>query len=162
MSLLLRIAGGAQKVLKHVVKAKITTRVMQADAGKWAALRQICMQIHDNDNFSVRDAITSMPLDQHDRLNTFLQERVGKTTNKVKLETLYQFLPLWIEINSCIEKLSLAMSRLKELTQANIDEVWMSDETGAIDFDAVKLFVSNSLARKQALVEVGAADAAMR
>ncbi len=150
-----RLHRGGAKVIKHTVKAKALQRVAPQDAGFFAAAHNMCMQVMDAPNVSVNAAITALPLEQLRALATHLCEKHGKTTNSVKARSLHDHLQVYVQLQSVVEKCTLAMNRFKELVAADMEETYTTEE-GNLNYDALKTFVTSTLA----VAEVRAQQAA--
>ncbi len=153
--LFVRGRGGA-KVIKHTVKATATRRVIAGDQQSFGHLHHVCMQIHDAANVNINEVIRQMPIDEIRALSTYLQEKNGKTTNKVKMAGLFEKLPHFVVMNNAVEKVSLAMARFRELVATDLEERY-TDDNGTAQFDALKTYVATELARAEERVGVPAA-----
>ena len=139
--------GGAQKVVKHTIKAKAASRVTAQDIATFNAVHATCMQIHGAGTFNLKTAIADMSAEDVANIKEYLKK--DKTTTAIKLSRLHEQLRLYSDLRSTQEKLTLAMEHFKTLVGEDLVTSF-GDDDGNVQMDALREFVSNTLAVKQA------------
>ena len=139
--------GGAQKVVKHTIKAKAASRVTAQDIATFNAVHATCMQIHGAGTFSLRKAIEEMGIEEVADMKEYLKK--DKTTTAIKLSRLHEQLRVYSDLRSTQDKLTLAMEHFKTLVGEDLVTSF-GDEDGNMQMDALREFVSNTLAVKRA------------
>ena len=135
------------KVIKHMIKTRVTNRVLARDAAAFGAVHAACMQVHDAADFNVEAALAEMHEDDLRELHTWLHSK-DKTTNANKMKTLSERLPMYRKFNEIIQKLSLAMTRFQELVATDLDDRFEGDD-GNVSVEKVKVAVTRALAKAE-------------
>jgi hypothetical protein len=148
----------AGKVLKTVVKARTTTRATARDGALFGKMHRLALEVHDTESLKWDDILEDSNIAGLQQLLAFLQEKSGKTTNRSKIQGLYEQLPTYMEMRYATEKLSLAMDRFKVLIQDAIDEKYLGEDD-KYDYTTLVMDVSEALVRKTTRAEMQRASA---
>ena len=105
------------------------------------------MPINGAGTFSLRRAIEEMGIEEVADMKEYLKK--DKTTTAIKLSRLHEQLCVYNDLRSTAEKLLLSLEHFKTLVGEDLVTSF-GDDDGNVQMDALREFVSNTLAVKQA------------
>ena len=143
-SKLLGIAGGMGKVIKKVLKTKVTETTVQGDRIVFEESFVNAVAIHGRDNVDLDREFGRMPLEKLRELYTYLKH--DKTVAAKKAEKLCEYFTEFESLEKTQHKLNSAIGRFREMTLGALE-----GEDGAIDIKNLIERVSNRVAVREAM-----------
>ena len=127
------------------MKVKSSLKITKADAPLFANTLEVASTISTSSSFSIEAAVkdNTMQVEDLEKIQAYLNEKTGKTTNKNKMSGLYSYMKVWIEMNTLQSKLAACMDNFKQLVQNDVEEQWTDAVTGEISIQPFKELISN-------------------
>ena len=135
-------------MIKTTIKAKATLKITNADTQMFQDVLNAGSSISQASTFSIEQGLREMSIENLQLFQAKLKEKAGKTTNKVKMHSVINYLTIFVNLTTLQGKLATTMDAFKTLVTADLEETWTTSE-GEIEFERFKETVSNVIAVKQ-------------
>ena len=140
-------------MIKSTIKAKATLKITQGDTALFQHALNVGSSIAQSGSYSVVQGLNEMSIEDLETFKNKMGEKTGKTTNKNKMYSVYNYLATYKTLTSLQEKLTTTINDFKTLIANDLDEHWHTEQ-GEVEIDRFKEAVSNILAVKKAQAQV--------
>ena len=134
--------GGPSKVIKTMLKTKVTETTTTNDKGIYEQGFLKAMDLHNAHGIDMLERLKKVDVSQLKELHKFLKH--DKSTSQKKAEKLHEYLDEYTTLQSLQHKVNAAMQRLKTLTIEATE-----DEEGKFDHKAFTEKIGNMIAVKE-------------
>ena len=144
---MLSIQGGV-KVIKSIVKSKVTENTTTRDRTIYEDAFTMAEQIHSSTVFNVKDALESdeMTLAKIKDIENYLKH--DKAPHAVKVARFHEFLSPHVKMNVVQQKLNIAVDNFKNLVKNDLEENH-GNEDGQADIGKIREMLTAIIAVKQ-------------
>ena len=135
-------------MIKSIIKAKATLKITQGDTALFQHALNAGTSIAQSASYSVVQGLNEMSIEDLEAFKNKLGEKSGKTTNKNKMYSVYNYLTAYKTLTSLQEKLTTAIDDFKTLICNDFDEHWHTEQ-GELEYERFKETISNIIAVKK-------------
>jgi hypothetical protein len=133
------VMDGGAKVIKTVLKSKVSSRALPSNREAFAGLHQVLTQVQDAGNLDLKTGFRNMSPEKTKELHEMLDKK-DKTSNANKLKNLHTYLHEYETMQLALDVINVQMAKFKTLVEDALDEQFGTDD-GTVNFQALKDYV---------------------
>eukprot|EP00435_Cladocopium_sp_Y103_P042985 s1427_g12.t1 len=143
-----RLRGGAKKVAKGHLKKRSEVKTTANDELVFKRAYEASLLSNTSTTFDLKNALKGMEAEPIKKMKDELKT-VSRSHSMAKIEKMTEHLPHFVAMKTAYEKLETAMTAMKELVSAHIDEAY-TDDNGKVDFGELGELLASTIALKEA------------